>query len=236
MNIGFVGLIWQRLKFLRHVKAQHFLVGFAAVFFALSVVVHHPSLLSFDREITLELQQFRNLPLDYLAQFFTYLGNTATLIAVGGLGTLLFYKRGNTHAAILAALSPTIGLLLNMLLKEIIRRPRPDSNIVEVLLPTIGLSFPSGHAMASTTVYGFLAYMAWIHMKFGPTRFAAVLGLAVLPPVISLSRVYVGAHWFSDVFGGITAGLFVLLIFSILYRRWTSTPEDEAVAATVKAV
>jgi undecaprenyl-diphosphatase len=223
-----ISAIWARLKALRHIKAQHFLIVFAVVFFTLSLIIHHPSMLDFDREITLELQQYRNAPLDWIAQAFTFLGNTGTLIAIGGLSTLFFYQRGKTHAAILAALSPAIGLLLNMALKEIIRRPRPDSNIVEVLLPTVGLSFPSGHAMASTTVFGFLAYMAWVHMKYRVSRYVTVAALASLPPLVSLSRVYVGAHWFSDIFGGMTAGLLLLVLFSMLYRKWTAEEQTRA--------
>ncbi len=194
------------------------LVGLLFVlFFALAVAARTPSLLHFDTAITREIQEGHTTPLDFLAYFFTTLGNgiTMTLLCIGA--AVVLYKAGRPKASWFSILT-LLGLPLNLLLKLIVHRPRPSSDLVRILLPEPGLSFPSGHAMGSVIVYGFLAYLAWSYIGDpGRRRFwTAVLALA--PIGISLSRIYIGVHWFSDVIGAWLFGLIVLFIFVDLYH------------------
>jgi len=98
------------------------------------------------------------------------------------------------------------GGLLDVVLKLVIRRPRPPG--AAAFLQHFSWSFPSGHAMASLIGYGMLAYvltLLWIHRR--SAQVAVVLGAALLIIAIGFSRLYLGVHYFSDVVGGYAAGV-----------------------------
>ena len=78
-----------------------------------------------------------------------------------------------------------------------------------------GWSFPSGHAMGSFVTYGFLAYLLTRVPRVDVPRRTAVAVLAVLVLLIGFSRIYLGAHYLSDVIGGYAAAA-VWLTFCIL--------------------
>jgi len=118
-------------------------------------------------------------------------------------------------AALVASLSDT-GV------KLLVDRPRPAGHLVEVSEKTSSASFPSGHATVVVLVYGFIFYLAGLLI---PARLLRLLVQTLCLGVIvltALQRVYVGAHWPSDVLGGLLFGglLLALLIWS--HRRFRS--------------
>lgn len=97
------------------------------------------------------------------------------------------------------------GCLLNDALKHYFQRHRPQFQnpfVVET-----SWSFPSGHAMGSLIGYGLLAYLLWQTVPQPRLRLIAVTGIALLVSAIGFSRLYLGAHYFSDVIGGYAAGI-----------------------------
>ena len=93
---------------------------------------------------------------------------------------------------------------LNLLLKDLFDRPRP--HFEHPLVAETSHSFPSGQAMESLVVYGMLAYFAVLTIRGRGKRAVLVGGAGVLVILIGFSRVYLGAHYFSDVVGGFVAG------------------------------
>jgi undecaprenyl-diphosphatase len=195
----------------------------AIAFFILSYLIHQPGTQRVDYTVTRYMQAHRSYLLDVWALGFTILGNTPVLIGIGLVAAALMYWRKRPRAALLCVFS-LVGVPLNYAIKGLFDRPRPDSNLVEVLAPTVGLSFPSGHAMASTALFGFLGLLCWLHAPTPRSRFLGVVGFASTAGMVSLSRVYLGAHWLSDVIGGMTAGIIVLLLFAEVYKRWNKEP------------
>jgi undecaprenyl-diphosphatase len=211
----------QRLAWLwaegRRVEALVFLAALFAVFLALSLFVHTPRIQRVDEKVTVLLQSLRNDRLDVVARLLTFLGNTETLVGLAFVAAALFLRLHRPWAAVLSAAS-TLGLPINLAMKQITPRTRPQDGMIHVILPAVGLSFPSGHAMVSVMFYGFLAMMVWIHVPDRGARIAVTTFLAVLPVFIGASRIYLGAHWFSDVIAGWTAGLFFLLVLAGIYK------------------
>jgi membrane-associated phospholipid phosphatase len=108
------------------------------------------------------------------------------------------------------------GGLINLELKLYFARARPA--VAEALRVAHGYSFPSGHAMGSAVTFGALSYLVFRSTSRWRWK-AAVLALAgTLVAAVSLSRVYLGVHWFSDVGAGVTAGTVWVIVCTVAYE------------------
>ncbi len=194
-----------------------FLVVLLGIFLALSLLVHSPGMQRVDERITLRAQMFRSGWLDALARGLTYCGNPASLAVVAVVAALVLWRTGRPWAGGLALLT-MLGQPINLAMKALSPRTRPEQGAIHVILPAVGFSFPSGHAMVAAMLFGFLAMMAWIHVPDRAWRVTLTIVLAAMPLAIGASRVYLGAHWFSDVIAGWTAGLVFLLLLGGIYK------------------
>lgn len=102
------------------------------------------------------------------------------------------------------------GAILDYLLKLAFHRHRPS--FADSFLIFDGYSFPSGHTMAATLLYGMLAAFAVTSLGAWRWRAGAVLGALVMVMLIGFSRVYLGAHYLSDVLGAAAAGFAWLVL------------------------
>ncbi|MNS40224.1 phosphatidylglycerophosphatase B [compost metagenome] len=109
------------------------------------------------------------------------------------------------------------GAALGWLLKRIFQQPRPDA--FEPLVAVGGFSYPSGHSLLSSTLYGYLAALVILGGPRQPGRWAAAVGILSIPIAVMWSRIYLGAHWVSDVVaGGLVATVWVCTCL-MLHRR-----------------
>lgn len=147
---------------------------------------------------------------------FTALGGNGilTLATLFAAGALLLARKPHAAWALIVAVG--LGLVANLLLKELFDRPRP------ALVPHGSIvythSFPSGHSMLSALTYLTLAAM----LARQTTEFHLKLyffGCAViLTSLTGVSRVYLGVHWPTDVLGGWAAGAFWALLCWLVVR------------------
>ncbi len=109
--------------------------------------------------------------------------------------------------------------LLNSLLKLAVDRPRPGPDLVRAIGTAAESSFPSGHAFLAIVFWGFLAYLAYTHLKAPGLRPLALFISVAMILLVGASRVYLGAHWPSDVLGGYVAGSVCLVLLIWVERR-----------------
>lgn len=115
------------------------------------------------------------------------------------------------------ALAVVVSEALNLILKEIFARERP--NILQLVNETT-YSFPSGHAMINTTIYTMFCILAIKYIKSKRIKIPIVIVCVLMPLIISFSRVYLGVHYAGDVLGGILLGFAVtVFIYAILKKE-----------------
>lgn len=139
-----------------------------------------------------------------LVSFFkvvTLAGNAGVVAAATVVVGLLLLRRGAVNDAVFLGVVAVGVELLNAVLKLVFHRPRPELAFVH--LDTY--SFPSGHAAGATAVYGALAYLA-VRRTAGPLRLAVLVATPVLIALVGFSRLYLGAHYLSDVLAGFCLG------------------------------
>jgi undecaprenyl-diphosphatase len=154
-------------------------------------------------------------------ELYTHVGSGLWLTGVAAIAVALLAWRGARADALLVALATAGALILNPLFKEYFSRPRPAFHAPDLTLRTF--SFPSGHSMGSAAVYGALAIILARRLRGTVWAPVVVAVAAVIVLLVGASRVYLGAHYLTDVVAGFVLGLAWLLacvlVLTILERR-----------------
>ncbi len=160
---------------------------------------------AFDVAILQWLHAHQSKQLTALMVEMTYLGTGTVVIVVVGVAALFLWHTEHKHSARLL-LAATVGnILLNWALKLVYHRARPS--VFEWQTTAVSSSFPSGHAMSATVVYGTVAYLLLRLQKHHWAKALTLVTAIVLILLICLTRLYLGVHYPSDVLGGIIVGL-----------------------------
>jgi undecaprenyl-diphosphatase len=147
----------------------------------------------------------------------TELGDPGFVIPLGLLLAVFLVWRGRARASVTLAAAAIGGEILNASLKAIFHRARPEAFFG--LPQPEHYSFPSGHAMVSTCLYGALAAI----LAAGSARKVVYWAFgAGVPLLIGFSRVYLGVHYPTDVLGGYAAAIVWL---PILFRLDRNVPK-----------
>jgi membrane-associated phospholipid phosphatase len=130
---------------------------------------------------------------------------------------LVLAWRARWRDAVWLVVAVQSAMVLNVLLKHAFARARPVLDLPLVRLETF--SFPSGHALASTAFWGCVVLLVPRAM-----RWPASIAAALLVLLVAFSRVYLGAHYLSDVLAGISEGLVCVAGFAVLHERLSLRP------------
>lgn len=189
-------------KSLKYIMVSLFLIGFVVL---LLNVRNHPILKIYGL-INDFMLAIRTNGLTRLMKILTNLGSGIFLICLSILLVIFIKERKKSFAICLNLL---FGFLLNYGLKFLTGRNRPLEPLIEVT----GYSFPSGHSTASFTFYGFLIYLILKSnlSKKIKTIITTILVLIII--TIMFSRIYLGAHFLTDIIGSILISIPYLIIF-----------------------
>ena len=209
----------------QRIKTMFFLMVACAV--ALSFTAHIFAVFPFDLKISHELQEEKNPVFAFVMQGVSVIGDTwIGIVMVGAVSAFYLARRQYPEAGfILATLS---AFVLIVCLKVLVARPRPPYFSLDptgIFQSINQYSFPSGHVLFFIVFFGSIAYLAWHHQ----TGFARILVITICSALVILigpSRVYLGAHWASDVVGSYIIGvlwLFVLILgYQLVSRKRTN--------------
>lgn len=160
--------------------------------------------------------------------FASYLGSVAWLATLCGGAALLLLVRREWHRLQLLLLAAPGGIALDFILKQLFRQPRPQ--------PQGGSSFLGlldGDLMSATLVYGALAYILVRSTQRWGWRALVILGTILLLLLLTLSSLYLGAHFFSDLIAALLEGAVWLLfcISGVEIVRWREKAHRAAAPA-----
>jgi undecaprenyl-diphosphatase len=195
---------WQTLfligKFSWYLITGATLTVFGFLFFAkFASELMEKELTNFDKSTGQWIILYRSSWLTPIMSLITNLGSTGfvigVIVGITAIGAYYHY-----HREILGLNICVSGaLIFSQTLKFSFHRPRPD---LPWLAPASGYSFPSGHALISLSLYGFITYLILQNLKWPRGRILLAGVIMLIPLGVGISRVYLGVHYPSDVVGG----------------------------------
>lgn len=151
---------------------------------------------------------FKNDYVTTIMKIFTFFASVKFILILSIVIFLINLKLKNKSLMVLNGLT-LINVLVNLIVKNIVRRNRPiDIN----LIVESSYSFPSGHTMIAITIYGFLIYLVNKSNLAKSKKVVLTVLLDFLIFMIMISRIYLGVHFASDVTAGLFLGIALLLV------------------------
>ncbi len=170
-------------------------------------LIENATMVDIDHRVSQWMQDHGTPGVTRVAYFITDLGSTVFIAtsSVVTIAVLVWWR--SWHRLLAFCLAVIGGGLLNYILKVSFERPRPSFEVPLVTLDSY--SFPSGHTMAATIFYGALALSALLYAHHWQLRWRLVAAFAavLLIVLIGFTRIYLGAHFLSDVVAAGTIGV-----------------------------
>lgn len=147
----------------------------------------------------------------------TLLGTPPWFFLIVAVAAIYLWRRSRMRLAAYLVTTSIVGGIIDSVVKIVVDRPRPS--LEEPILLAHGKSFPSGHAMSSTVVYGalLLTFMPVIPKRFRRPAIGAVVFLVL---AIGFSRLALGVHYLTDVLGGYALGASWLAASTAAFSIW----------------
>jgi undecaprenyl-diphosphatase len=199
--------------------AERFFIVCLSAFALLAVLANRYAYFEWDLKLARDIQSISLPGFDLLMRGVSLLGNRWVpwaLVVV--LGTALIVARLRLEGILLMSFALS-GWLVNRLWKLLIGRPRPSEALVHIAGAYRQESFPSGHVVFFVEFFGFLFFLVYVLLKRGALRRVLLVLLGLPMATVGVSRVYLGAHWPSDVLGAYLAGGIWLMLMIEVYRR-----------------
>jgi membrane-associated phospholipid phosphatase len=188
--------------------------AFAVLTFMVKTIPSFP----IDLEIARALQSLNSPIFAALMNLISWPGFSPQSFIISALIVVVIYTLGLQWEAITALVAALLPPLVNVLVKDWIRRPRPTIDLVQVFGVLNSYSFPSGHVMFYVGFFGFLWFLVYTLLKRSWRRTLLLIFLGSLIALVGISRIYLGQHWPSDVLGAYLLGGLTLVAILQFYR------------------
>ncbi len=205
----------------RAVLFQGTLIVIAGAFAVLTFLVKAMPSFAIDLQVTKAIQLI-NFPFFDSMSWVSWPGYGPQNLIIAGLIILFIWVIGLHWEAIMALAAAVFSTAINLLVKDLIQRPRPTATQVNVIDLLKSYSFPSGHVMFYLGFFGFVGFLAFTLLKPSFKRNLVLFLVSVLIVLIGVSRIALGEHWASDVLGAYLLGS-LTLVASIQFYIWGKT-------------
>jgi len=157
---------------------------------------------NFDQSLLIKIHAFSDPHLDAIMVAITHLGNPTSIVIVFTLSFLLLLWHKDYLEAKILIVASLGAFFLNVGLKLFFTKNRPQ--LWDQLIIEKSFSFPSGHAIGSMVLYGFLGYLLANHYPKLTILIYSLTTILILS--IGFSRLYLGVHWPTDIIAGYAIG------------------------------
>ena len=164
--------------------------------------------------------------LETVAELMTTIGRWPLSTVIPAIAILAIWLSGRRWLSVFLALAALAGVT-SAVVKELVDRPRPPDSLVNVAHQLGDPSFPSGHVLGATLLYGFLIYSAELCIAGRRLRRIVQALLVLAIGLMGYARIELGAHWPTDVLGGYALGLLILTAVIWLHRRVDTASQAE---------
>lgn len=205
----------------REYRTYLFWVGLIAVigaFTTLTILVKTIPNFPIDLQITRALQAIHAPLFAWFMRLISWPGFSPQCYIIAILIVLAIYAFGFHWEALAALFAAIFTPVVNVIVKDYIRRPRPTIDLVDVFNVLNSYSFPSGHVMFYVGFFGFIWFLVYTLLKRSWRRTAMLIFLGIFIALVGVSRIYLGQHWASDVLGAYLLGTLTLLVILWFYR------------------
>lgn len=204
-----------------HKRLLAFYALIVCIIVGLIFFIHNHPTSSFDNYVTHKIQELTSENFISLMKFISIFGDPIIAPLSIIFTSLLFFLTYNRKECFFT-LTVIIADLFNILIKILIHRPRPTLENAKILLKFTQSGFPSAHVVHYVVFFGFLLAVMLVHKNISLFLriFVGILS-AFLILAVSISRIYLGAHWATDVLGGYLFGFIYLGIILKLYLKDT---------------
>lgn len=213
-------VVSKQTRSLRSHIVRYYFVVIAIVFAALSILAANFPYFPIDLKITRGIQTIPYPWFSKLMQVVSLVGyGPYNYIMIGGVALGLVIL-GFYLEAIVSTANAVVITLLGLFLKSVIHRPRPTADLVRVFTHLGEYSFPSGHVLLYTSFFGFLLFLTYTTLSKKSRIFNIFLAVEVFFIVmVGPSRIFLGAHWASDVTGAYMLGSLWVLFVIYVYEK-----------------
>jgi membrane-associated phospholipid phosphatase len=184
-------------------------LGFLAGFLLLTALVTQRGFDRADRLARSLVHQSRHPGLQGVMEGASWLGGQPGQVAVVVAGSVILWSRRRRWALALPLVMAGVGVV-QLLAKRAVDRPRPNLD---------AWGFPSAHVLSLVVLLGCLAYLTSRARTRRPWHRLAVGASVGVVGLVAHSRMYLDAHWLSDVLGGLVAGLAYVLVAIWMIER-----------------
>lgn len=171
--------------------------------------------LTIDDQVHSFIRNSANNNMDKVMKVFTFFGSGTFIVLLTLILLIVYLVKHKKNKAYIVGGAIALSTIVNNIIKLIIRRPRPEYiTVVEK-----SFSYPSGHVMAATTLYGVIIYLiSKSDLKKSLKTLYSIL-LVILIILVGVSRIYLGAHYFSDVFGAMILSTSLLIAIDLFNEK-----------------
>lgn len=175
-------------------------------------------ILSIDQSILVLVPGIRTSELTSVFKFFTFLAGWQMIVIIASVTFFLLIWLKQRFSALIFATTLAFAELIGLALKELVARPRPNPALS--IATESSYSFPSGHTLAATVIFGMIAYFLTKSVRLRLNKFLIFLIYAITVVAVGLSRIYLGVHYPSDVVASLLLGALIMGIFVASFTGW----------------
>ena len=197
----------------KHILYLIIIILSIVAFTLVSFLMYKGLLDKFDLEVYNKMITYMSPGLTLIVKIITNIGGPLMVVLICAF--LVFNPKTRWKFGVLTTFGAILSFSVNWLIKVLFARERPE---IMPLVEEGSYSYPSGHAAVSVVMYGLLAIYIYQNVKNKKLKYFLISLCIIFPLLISLSRVYLGTHYMTDILGGWLVGVLMLFASYKIYK------------------